>query len=203
VIVAGGVVRARDRGIVGEATIDSISQFRVDIAVIGISAIDLDGTLLDFDYREVKVAQTIIRHAQAGLSSPPITASSAGRRWPGSATWATSTPSSPTCRPPTSSRPRWQPPAPPSSLPRNKPHHAPSGGKIARMLTIVPRGIAHEEAPHPPWLVEWALGVGGRRARREVRHDPPHRHGRAFHGSRNGGPGRIRTCDQTVMSGQL
>ena len=64
VIVAGGVVRARDRGIVGEATIDSISQFRVDIAVIGISAIDLDGTLLDFDYREVKVAQTIIRHAR-------------------------------------------------------------------------------------------------------------------------------------------
>ncbi len=64
VIIAGGVVRARDRGIVGEATIDSIRQFRVDIAVIGISAIDLDGTLLDFDYREVKVAQTIIRHAR-------------------------------------------------------------------------------------------------------------------------------------------
>jgi DeoR family glycerol-3-phosphate regulon repressor len=64
VIVAGGVVRARDRGIVGEATIDSIRQFRVDIAVIGISAIDLDGTLLDFDFREVKVAQTIIRHAR-------------------------------------------------------------------------------------------------------------------------------------------
>lgn len=64
VIVAGGIVRARDRGIVGEATIDSISQFRVDIAVIGISAIDLDGTLLDFDYREVRVAQTIIRHAR-------------------------------------------------------------------------------------------------------------------------------------------
>jgi DeoR family glycerol-3-phosphate regulon repressor len=64
VVVAGGLVRARDRGIVGEATIDSIAQFRVDIAVIGISAIDLDGTLLDFDYREVRVAQTIIGHAR-------------------------------------------------------------------------------------------------------------------------------------------
>ena len=64
VVVAGGVVRARDKGIVGEAAIDVIRQFRVDIAIIGISAIDLDGTLLDYDYREVRVAQTIIEHAR-------------------------------------------------------------------------------------------------------------------------------------------
>jgi DeoR family glycerol-3-phosphate regulon repressor len=38
VIVAGGVVRARDRGIVGEATVDFIRQFKVDIGLIGISA---------------------------------------------------------------------------------------------------------------------------------------------------------------------
>ena len=36
VIVAGGVVRGRDRGIVGEATIDFIRQFKVDIGIIGI-----------------------------------------------------------------------------------------------------------------------------------------------------------------------
>jgi len=64
VIVAGGVVRRRDRGIVGEATIDFVDQFRVDFAVIGISGIDMDGTLLDFDYREVRVAQAIIRNAR-------------------------------------------------------------------------------------------------------------------------------------------
>ena len=64
VIVAGGVVRARDRGIVGEAAVDFIRQFRVDIALIGISGIDPDGSLRDFDYREVKVAQTIIEHAR-------------------------------------------------------------------------------------------------------------------------------------------
>ena len=64
VIVAGGVVRARDRGIVGEATVDFIRQFRVDIAIIGISGIEPDGSLRDFDYREVKVAQTIIAHAR-------------------------------------------------------------------------------------------------------------------------------------------
>jgi DeoR family glycerol-3-phosphate regulon repressor len=64
VIVAGGVVRSRDRGIVGEVTVDFIHQFRVDIALIGISGIESDGTLRDFDYREVKVARAIIEHAR-------------------------------------------------------------------------------------------------------------------------------------------
>ena len=64
VIVAGGVVRPRDRGIVGEATVDFIRQFKVDIAVIGISGIETDGSLRDFDYREVKVAQTIVGQAR-------------------------------------------------------------------------------------------------------------------------------------------
>ena len=64
VIVAGGTVRSRDGGIIGEATIDFVSQFRVDIGVIGISGIDADGTLLDFDYREVRVAQAIIAHSR-------------------------------------------------------------------------------------------------------------------------------------------
>ena len=62
--VAGGVVRTRDRGIVGEATVDFIRQFRVDIALIGISGIEADGTLRDFDYREVKVAQAIIAQSR-------------------------------------------------------------------------------------------------------------------------------------------
>jgi len=64
VIVVGGVVRGRDRGIVGEAAVDFIRQFKVDIAVIGISGIEADGSLRDFDYREVKVSQTIISHAR-------------------------------------------------------------------------------------------------------------------------------------------
>lgn len=64
VIVAGGSVRARDRAIVGEATVDFIRQFKVDIAVIGISGIEADGSLRDFDLREVKVAQTIIAQAR-------------------------------------------------------------------------------------------------------------------------------------------
>ena len=64
VIIVGGVVRPRDRGIVGEAAVDFIRQFKVDIALIGISGIEADGSLRDYDYREVKVAQTIIAHAR-------------------------------------------------------------------------------------------------------------------------------------------
>lgn len=64
VIVAGGLVRHRDQGIIGEATIDFISQFKVDYGIIGISGIDLDGTLLDFDYREVRAARAIIDNSR-------------------------------------------------------------------------------------------------------------------------------------------
>ena len=64
VIVTGGVVRSRDRGIIGESTIDFISQFKVDYGVIGISGIEADGTLRDFDYREVRVAEAIIAHSR-------------------------------------------------------------------------------------------------------------------------------------------
>jgi DeoR family transcriptional regulator, glycerol-3-phosphate regulon repressor len=64
VIVAGGLVRSVDRGIIGEATVDFIKQFKVDIAVIGVSGIEADGSLRDFDFREVKVAQAIIEHSR-------------------------------------------------------------------------------------------------------------------------------------------
>ena len=64
VVIAGGVVRPSDGGIVGEAAVDFIRQFKVDFAVIGVSGIDPDGALLDFDFREVKVAQAIIANAR-------------------------------------------------------------------------------------------------------------------------------------------
>jgi DeoR family transcriptional regulator, glycerol-3-phosphate regulon repressor len=64
VIIAGGVVRGADGGVVGEAAVDFIRQFKVDFAVIGVSAIDADGALFDFDFREVKVAQAIIANAR-------------------------------------------------------------------------------------------------------------------------------------------
>lgn len=64
IIIAGGEVRHSDGGIIGEATVDLVRQFQMDFAIIGISGIQEDGTLLDFDYREVKVAQAIIQNSR-------------------------------------------------------------------------------------------------------------------------------------------
>jgi DeoR family glycerol-3-phosphate regulon repressor len=63
-ILAGGVVRQSDGGIVGEAAVEFIQQFRVDCAVIGASSLDEDGAVLDYDYREVLVARAIIANAR-------------------------------------------------------------------------------------------------------------------------------------------
>ena len=67
VIVTGGVVRHSDGGVVGEAAVDFIRQFKVDYAIIGTSAIDEDGTLLDYDYREVKVSRKIVESSRRAI----------------------------------------------------------------------------------------------------------------------------------------
>ena len=63
-VLAGGMVRRGDGGITGAATIDTIRQFQVDTAVIGTSAIDATGTLLDYDLNEVRISRAIIEHAR-------------------------------------------------------------------------------------------------------------------------------------------
>jgi len=74
VVVAGGPVRRSDGGIAGEATVDLVSQFKLDFAVVGASALDEDGSLLDFDYREVRVARAILGNARH-----PILVADAGK----------------------------------------------------------------------------------------------------------------------------
>lgn len=64
VIVTGGVLRRSDGGLVGNITTQTIQQFKFDLAVIGCSAVDQDGDVLDFDIHEVFVSQTIIQRAR-------------------------------------------------------------------------------------------------------------------------------------------
>ncbi len=60
VIIASGVVRRSDGGIVGDAAVEFIRRFKVDYAIVGVSAIEPNGDLMDYDYREVSVARTIM-----------------------------------------------------------------------------------------------------------------------------------------------
>ena len=46
------------------ATIDFMRQFKVDIGLIGISAIESDGSLRDYDYREVRVARIVLEQSR-------------------------------------------------------------------------------------------------------------------------------------------
>lgn len=64
IIVAGGTLRRSDGGLIGNLTVQTIRQFKFDVAVIGCSAMDEDGDLLDFDIHEVSVSQTIIEQAR-------------------------------------------------------------------------------------------------------------------------------------------
>jgi DeoR family glycerol-3-phosphate regulon repressor len=64
VVVAGGSVRRSDGAVIGSSANSLIQQFKVDYAIVGASAIDAEGALLDFDYREVQAAQAIIANAR-------------------------------------------------------------------------------------------------------------------------------------------
>jgi DeoR family transcriptional regulator, glycerol-3-phosphate regulon repressor len=64
VIMAGGPVRRSDGAVIGAAAVEFVAQFKVDFAIIGTSAVEEDGSLLDFDVREVQVARAIIDNAR-------------------------------------------------------------------------------------------------------------------------------------------
>ncbi len=64
VIMTGGPVRRADGAVIGASAVDFVRQFKVDYAVVGTSAIEADGSLLDFDYREVRVARAILDNAR-------------------------------------------------------------------------------------------------------------------------------------------
>ena len=67
VIVAGGAVRRSDGGLIGDLTSELLSNFKVDTAVVGCSAMDEDGDVLDYDLAEVRVSRTILKQARTRI----------------------------------------------------------------------------------------------------------------------------------------
>lgn len=64
VLVTGGKLRRSDGGLTGAQAVKFIQQFKVDHAIVGCSALDSDGDLLDFDVEEVSVAQAVLGQAR-------------------------------------------------------------------------------------------------------------------------------------------
>lgn len=64
IILAGGVLRRADGGIVGGLTVEMVKQFKFDYSVLGCSAIDADGDMLDFDGQEIMVSKTAIQRSR-------------------------------------------------------------------------------------------------------------------------------------------
>ena len=60
IVVTGGSLRQSDGGLIGDITVAAIRRFKFDVGVIGCSAIDGDGDILDFDVQEVGVSRAIL-----------------------------------------------------------------------------------------------------------------------------------------------
>ena len=63
VYVYGGYVRNKDSSVLTLAD-DSRQRFKFDVAVIGASAIDREGTVQEFDPMEVDLVRSILPHAR-------------------------------------------------------------------------------------------------------------------------------------------
>jgi DeoR family glycerol-3-phosphate regulon repressor len=66
-ILAGGAIRKSDGAIVGEDAVEFFARYKVDFAIIGASALDADGAILDHDAREVSVARAILKNARSRI----------------------------------------------------------------------------------------------------------------------------------------
>ena len=64
IILTGGLLRVQDGGLIGDIAARVIEEFKVDHAVIGTSAIDPDGDLMDYDLQEVRVSRAIIARSR-------------------------------------------------------------------------------------------------------------------------------------------
>lgn len=64
VVVTGGDLRGADGGLTGPVAAEAVARFLLDVAVIGCSALDPLGDLLDFDLAEVTVSRAMIAAAR-------------------------------------------------------------------------------------------------------------------------------------------
>ena len=66
-IIVGGEIRPSDGAIIGFDAVEAFGNYKVDYAVIGASSLDRDGSVLDFDRREVAVSRAILANARTSI----------------------------------------------------------------------------------------------------------------------------------------
>ena len=64
IILSAGILRRVDGGLVGGLAVELVKQFKFDFAILGCSAIDTDGDLLDFDGQEIMVSQAALKQSR-------------------------------------------------------------------------------------------------------------------------------------------
>lgn len=64
IILTGGAYRVADGGLTGPQAAATVEAFRFDLAVIGCSALDPGGEMLDYDLDEVTVSRTALARAR-------------------------------------------------------------------------------------------------------------------------------------------
>ena len=68
VVVTGGSLRGADGSLVGDATTALLRELRFDVALIGLSGWDEDGSPMDFDLEKIAVKRTAIARARQTLA---------------------------------------------------------------------------------------------------------------------------------------
>ena len=63
VVITGGNLRKSDGALIGQPALETIKNFKFDLAILGCSALDSEGNMLDFDTQEILVNQSIISQA--------------------------------------------------------------------------------------------------------------------------------------------
>lgn len=64
IMLAGGQVRNHDGGVTGTEAAEFIDRFRMDVGIIGVSGVDEDGSLLEFNPAEIRAAQSVLRNSR-------------------------------------------------------------------------------------------------------------------------------------------
>lgn len=67
VFATGGMVRGHDGSMVGDVALRAISLHRCDVAVIGFSGFDPDGSIMDFDHDKIAIKRAMMHHARRVL----------------------------------------------------------------------------------------------------------------------------------------